>query len=417
MFKKIRNNFARLIIILGGLFSAFIFIMIFLATYISNDVEINRLLNQSLNFPSLAPAPTNESTEIILIYVDLNDRPIYTVDPETNEIHVKFVAASSSNYDWYESMADKIAFKRKGIVKYQNKRYIFDSLPYSTLPENEKCIKYALYDYTSHYNNTIILGSSLTGSFLVTLVLLIIFGIRLANRMVEPIEETFVKQKELITNASHELKTPLAVINTNLEVLDLNKTDSISKQQRWFDNIKEQTVKLNNLVCQMLDLARTDSLIATETKTNLNVSEIIQRHLLIFESSAFEKNIIVTSDIQDNIYYETNKENIEKVFTILFENAIKYCNTNGKIRVILNQTKKEIQFSISNTGKGIKKENLDKIFQRFYKEDESYKEGNNNSFGLGLSIAKSIIDNYKGNIKVESIENKLTTFKVSLIKK
>lgn len=418
MFKKTRNSFAKLIISLGAIFFFIIFSLMFTISYLSAKKEINQVFKEALSYPNFSSEIyTNDNTQTILIFVDENERPIYEIDSLTNQRYVKFATPTTGNYQWFRTVADMIAVKKTGRFTLQNKRYIFDSLYYPSSNPQQNCVKYIIYDYTSYYNNMINLSISLFLGYFLTFLLLCICGIKIANRVVKPIEETFLKQKELITNASHELKTPITVIHTNLAVLESYKNDTIQNQEKWIQNITEQTQKMNNLVHQMLDLARTDNLIVNEIKESFNFTEMVQKNLLIFESRAFDKNITMQSDIANQIFMEGNKENIEKVISILFDNAVKYCNQNGKITIKLSQTKKEIFFTIANTGKGIKKENISKIFQRFYKEDESYIEENQNSFGLGLSIAKGIVDSYHGNLSVESIENELTTFKLILNKK
>ena len=419
MFRKIRNHFARLIVILGGFFLTLVFIIIFVISILNAKYETQRIIKDGLSFPSfnISDISPNGVTDTILIFIDEENNPIYETNEQTNETHVKYLATNGENNEWFQTVADKIAKEKNGEFSLRNKYYYFDSIPHEYLKPYEKCVKYVIYDYTSQRNNIITLGWSLSCGLVITWTLLIYLGLKIANKAVKPIEETFLKQKELITNASHELKTPVTVINTNLAVLELNKEDTIVNQEHWINNISEQTKKMNYLICQMLDLARTDTLLENETKSYLNLSEIVNKLILVFETRAFDKNILLESKVDNNIYFIANHDNIEKVFSILIDNALKYCNKNGYINITLQQNRREIIFTISNTGKGIKKENIDKIFQRFYRQDESYDSENNNSFGLGLSIAKSIIDHLKGTIKVQSEENKLTTFKVTFNKK
>lgn len=133
-----------------------------------------------------------------------------------------------------------------------------------------------------------------------------------------------------------------------------------------------------------------------------------------FEANAFEKRIEIQANLEANVQLACNKENMIKLFTILIDNAIKYTNVQGKIDINLSQKKSKIIFCIENTGKGIAKTNIDKIFQRFYKEDESYKADSSHSFGLGLAIAKAIVNQLNGTISAESIENEYTKFIVKI---
>lgn len=166
----------------------------------------------------------------------------------------------------------------------------------------------------------------------------------------------------------------------------------------------------------MLDLSKTESLLASETKQPIQLSELIEKLVMEFEVNAFEKKIHVTSNIEENIVFNGNMENMIKLFTILIDNAIKYTQENGAIDLSLTQKKNKIEFTIQNTGKGIEKENLGKVFQRFYKQDESYNQDSNHSFGLGLAIAKAIVDQLNGTITVTSEVNVHTTFVVKLPK-
>lgn len=423
MFKTLKNQFAKMLIIFGGIFILIVFSGIFLGSYFSSQKEINEILKKSLITASKENiVPEKEDCTFLLMYVDDEGNFIKT---GTNQVAYDPLDDNySEDYghersEWFDELAMKIAKckSEEHVFKLNQRLYIFDSIEYLNLQKpTQNCLLFSIFDYTSYISNTNVMFFSLLIGYFIVIVLLSFSAIIIAERTISPIREAFYKQKELIANASHELKTPLTVINTNLSVLENNKTETIESQNRWINNIIEQTNRMNRLIYQMLDLSKTESLLASETKQPIQLSELIEKLVMEFEVNAFEKKIHVTSNIEENIVFNGNMENMIKLFTILIDNAIKYTQENGAIDLSLIQKKNKIEFTIQNTGKGIEKENLGKVFQRFYKQDESYNQDSNHSFGLGLAIAKAIVDQLNGTITVTSEVNVHTTFVVKLPK-
>lgn len=423
MFKTLKNQFAKMLIIFGGIFILIVFSGIFLGSYFSSQKEINEILKKSLITASKENIVSEkEDCTFLLMYVDDEGNFIKTgtnqvaYDPLDDNYSEEYGHERS---EWFDELSMKIAKckSEEHVFKLNQRYYIFDSIEYLNLQKpTQNCLLFSIFDYTSYISNTNVMFFSLLIGYFIVIVLLSFSAIIIAERTISPIREAFYKQKELIANASHELKTPLTVINTNLSVLENNKTETIESQNRWINNIIEQTNRMNRLIYQMLDLSKTESLLASETKQPIQLSELIEKLVMEFEVNAFEKKIHVTSNIEENIVFNGNTENMIKLFTILIDNAIKYTQENGAIDLSLTQKKNKIEFTIQNTGKGIEKENLGKVFQRFYKQDESYNQDSNHSFGLGLAIAKAIVDQLNGSITVTSEVNVHTTFLVKLPK-
>ena len=423
MFKTLKNQFAKMLIIFGGIFILIVFSGIFLGSYFSSQKEINEILKKSLITASKENiVPEKEDCTFLLMYVDDEGNFIKTgtnqvaYDPLDDNYSEEYGHERS---EWFDELSMKIAKckSEEHVFKLNQRYYIFDSIEYLNLQKpTQNCLLFSIFDYTSYISNTNVMFFFLLIGYFIVIVLLSFSAIIIAERTISPIREAFYKQKELIANASHELKTPLTVINTNLSVLENNKTETIESQNRWINNIIEQTNRMNRLIYQMLDLSKTESLLASETKQPIQLSELIEKLVMEFEVNAFEKKIHVTSNIEENIVFNGNMENMIKLFTILIDNAIKYTQENGAIDLSLTQKKNKIEFTIQNTGKGIEKENLGKVFQRFYKQDESYNQDSNHSFGLGLAIAKAIVDQLNGTITVTSEVNVHTTFVVKLPK-
>lgn len=246
-----------------------------------------------------------------------------------------------------------------------------------------------------------------------SLVLLFFISIYFTNKAIIPLEEIFKKQKQFIADASHELRTPLTIINTNVSLLRENEMETIYSQRKWINYIESQADRMSILINEMLSLANLDANKKKEEKVNINLSKMLSDSLLVFEVVIFEKGLILEEDLADNIFIKGEQNQIKKLISILMDNAIKYTNNNGKITVSLINERNKAKLIVRNTGEGIKREHLEKIFERFYRVDDSRDRGTG-GYGLGLSIAKSIVEDHKGKIHAESIINNETAFIIEL---
>ncbi|MCF0124485.1 MAG: HAMP domain-containing histidine kinase [Clostridia bacterium] len=242
--------------------------------------------------------------------------------------------------------------------------------------------------------------------FILLEIVIIYISNKLTKWIIKPVEETFDKQKQFIADASHELKTPLAVIIASSEALENNPTEV-----KWIDNIKSESERMNNLITELLEMAKSENGMKEQYVIE-NISKIVERGVLTFESFIYEKNIKLDYEIQENITLSCNSSQMKQLVSILIDNSIKHCTQKGEIIIKLKQEKGNIIFTVTNTGKEIPKEAREKIFERFYRIDES-RNRNENRYGLGLAIAKNIVTNHNGTINV-NCENGYTTFKVIL---
>ena len=217
----------------------------------------------------------------------------------------------------------------------------------------------------------------------------------LSFKVFEPIKETLEKQKRFISDASHELKTPLTIISANADVLK-QTCDS-----QWLDNIKSQTERMDNLVSDMLTLAKLDERKAIISEEPCDVSQLVLDTALPFDAVAFEKNKTLTLDIKPDIKAVADRQNVKKITSILIDNAIKHSYANGEIKVSVYRENNKVYLTVFNTGSDIPDDKSDKIFERFYRGDKSRSRESGGS-GLGLSIAKSIADNNKWKINAQS---------------
>lgn len=239
-------------------------------------------------------------------------------------------------------------------------------------------------------------------------ILLLVLAAFLVNKMTKPVAEAFEKQKRFVSDAGHELKTPLAVISANANVLESEIGDN-----KWVSYIQTETGRMDSLVKNLMELAAIDDASKSSNHSDFDLSKAVLSAGLPFESLAFEKGTVIQFEVQPDIICKGSEEQIKQLVTILLSNAVKYGNERGIIRVLLSAERKKISLSVYNTGQGIENEEKNKIFDRFYRVDKA-RSRQSGSYGLGLAIAKAIVDEHGGKISVESEYGKWICFNVQL---
>ncbi|MEK4277006.1 sensor histidine kinase [Paenibacillus sp. FSL R7-0026] len=248
---------------------------------------------------------------------------------------------------------------------------------------------------------------------LVMLIVIYFLSRYFANRSIAPVREAFEKQKQFIGDASHELKTPLAIINTNADVLLANQDDTIANQAKWLHYIKSETERMTGLTNDLLYLTQMDDSRSTMIHAKFNMSDAVESIILPMEAVIFEKNISLDYNIEPNLTVHGNSEQIKQVILILLDNAVKYSGPKGAVNVTLQKQNNDVVLAVSNTGEGIALEHLDRIFDRFYRTDSS-RARKHGGHGLGLAIARSIVDQHKGEVYARSVVGEGATFYVRL---
>ncbi len=221
--------------------------------------------------------------------------------------------------------------------------------------------------------------------------------------IIKPVKESFEKQKQFIADASHELKTPLSVIIADSDALRDNPTE-----MKWLNNIQSEADRMNLLISDLLQLASNEQ-VNLELKEG-DLSQITELALLTFEVKAYEKYVRLDYKIQPGIMMKLNENNIRQLIEILLDNAVEHSDKFTTIFVDLHTENNQIKLTVTNSGEEIVKGEEEKIFERFYRGDKS-RNRNNNHYGLGLAIAKNIVENHHGSISATSDNNK-TVFKV-----
>lgn len=240
----------------------------------------------------------------------------------------------------------------------------------------------------------------------------LIISVLLAYITVKPVEKSWKQQKRLISDVSHELKTPITIINTNTDIILSHKDSSVENETKWIGYIKDETERMSDLVNSMLYLAKSDE---AETKPKLeavDLSNLVYEVALPFESVCYEKHKAYTYDIAPDVRICGDNASLKQLLIILLDNAVKYSNENGNIRIELSIISDKATVSVFNTGVPIPKECIPYLFDRFFRVEKSRTRENGGS-GLGLSIAKRIIEYNEGTISVTSSEENGTLFTCS----
>lgn len=214
----------------------------------------------------------------------------------------------------------------------------------------------------------------------------------LAKKIVAPLEESYKKQKQFVSDAGHELKTPVSVVSANAELLERELGDN-----QWLKNIQYENERMGLLITQLLDLARTENV--TPQMNEIDLSHLVSGEILPFESVAFEKGLTLNSNISNDIKVKGNSIQLKQLVSILLDNAIKHSTDKGDVTLSLTKENNSVKLSVVNKGDEIPKEHREKLFERFYRVDTA-RNSEGNHYGLGLAIAKSIVNSHKGNICV-----------------
>lgn len=247
-----------------------------------------------------------------------------------------------------------------------------------------------LDSYESFVKNSVLISIGVILSVLVLIILI-------SKKVIAPIQETYLKQKQFITGASHELKTPLAIISSNADVLEMMNGDS-----KWTTNIHNQVDRLTSLVNSLVVFSRMEEKDTVE-RTSFDLTETLKSRIEDFDELAnFQKKYIVT-DIDENLNYYGEKDSIIQLMDILLENAIKYAPEDSDILVKLNKNRKYATLKVSNKA-NVEKGDLSKVFDRFYRLDES-RNSAIKGYGIGLSMAQLIAEKHKETIQAYAPED------------
>lgn len=328
----------------------------------------------------------NTDEAIAFVIIDKNDKPdiqvnnTFLTNKEVKEVSKDLLNRGKKSWKWYD--------------------YI-----YSLKEKKDGTWQLVFIDFSSY-------SASYAQVFLVTvyvifgLLLLTGVSIYLSRFIVQPAQAAIDREKQFVSDASHELKTPIASIRANAQVLQ----NQIAPN-RYLNHILSETKRMEHLIQELLGLSKLDDKDGREHFEKVNLSSICQEMILSYESLAYEEGKLIEDQIAENIEILGQESQLKQLVTILLDNAIKHSLDNGKITVELLQEKKTALLRVSNPSLVYPDEVLKNLFERFYQAEDS--RNSSSSFGLGLAIAKAIVEKHKGSITVSQSDDQLT-FEVQL---
>jgi two-component system, OmpR family, sensor histidine kinase CiaH len=429
VFKKLRNKFLMLNMVITSLVILAAFGVIYATTYTNMYKEKLRKLNNIVPVPmaktdNLADAPSNSvqgeqnivkskppmlnSSLAFLIRTDF-DGTVLLID--------SFVEMPDQIY--YDAASYALQHGKQSTVKLADRYWMYsvtqtpEKLTNADNSSREVYYRIAFLDITDSQKTLQDLRVTFLAVSFILLVVIYYISRFYSNRSIKPIMEVWENQRQFIADASHELKTPLSIITANYDALLANQNETIISQMEWLDYMKIGTERMDKLINDLLALAKMENVSIMVDKAPFNISEIVINLMATMEAVLREKEITLTHSVEQNIMINSDCNMVTQLFTILYDNAIKYSDTNGSIDVTLKKSKNSITCQVKNSGKGIAPQDIPKIFDRFYRADSS-RTGENSGYGLGLSIAKTIVKRLGGEIAVESKENGWTIFTFKL---
>lgn len=350
-------------------------------------------------------------------YFDLFENQIPEALSERNSFYLvtnttgNLSAVCSGNLPTQISNEEAIALVNDVLEQHQNSGSIPSQKSYQYTVVSYHDFQIILFQQDQNGQKTLhqILWISMLSGFLMTLILIAVI-ILLSKHMVKPLSDSFIQQKQFVSNAGHELKTPVTVISATTDLLERKHgTD------RLYDTIKAQVEKMSRLITELLELTKFSEKSKDPVDFHLfSTSETVETTLLYFESRAFESEHPLHLEIAENLTMYGDALKMERLVGILIDNALKYADAKTEIQFCLSESNHKIYLSCSNLCSDLTQEQMTHLFDRFYRAEESHshqKEG----FGLGLSIAQAIAEQHKGEISASLHENKIT-FTVKLPK-
>ena len=261
------------------------------------------------------------------------------------------------------------------------------------------------------------LALTLAGVGVVALAIFFVISVFFSRWALRPVKRAWEQQRQFVADASHELKTPLTVILANTSILMSHPERTIASQSQWVESTQAEGERMQGLVADLLLLARLDAeetdIVKSKPKERIDLSNLVEGELLQFESVAFERAIELESDVDEGIAVQGSVERLRRLVTTLLDNACKYAGEGGKVRVELHAQNDSARFVVHNTGSLISAEDLQHVFDRFYRADKARTSGAG-GFGLGLSIAKEVAEEHGGTITAKSSDEEGTTFTATL---
>lgn len=364
----------------------------------SSDELLKTLVENNGVMPSFAVINENSDEKKTLYLKNFSNR-FFTVKTDNK----KNVVTVNTDDVFFTSASEAVEYAKTVLAKgktsgyYKGFKYMVENTDKGKLIAFVDVVK----DYDVFYSN---LGNSVVISVFV-LGFVALFSFVLSKKAVAPMVQAYEKQNAFITDASHELKTPLAIIKTSADVLEMESGES-----KWTGNIHKQVNRLNGLIGNLISLTKLEESDNIE-KMDFSFSDVLTDCVTDVKDYALSLDKDIITDIESGISFKGNEKLIRQVIGILLDNAIKYAREKSDINVKLIKQNKRIVFTVENEADNLEVKNYNVLFERFYRADSS-RNSKTGGYGIGLSIAQSIVLKHKGKISADSFDGERIIFTV-----
>lgn len=407
MIKLIKKRFIKVSMLSSGIILFIILALINVLNYYNSVNRMDTILSNhtAIGFDKYNILNGTKRNQL------MNQKKIYLENQRSKVFYIEFDNSGNiTKYDLDNSSfidVEKILKLSSEIIISGQKKGFFDNFRY-LVKSNDNTHQIVFIDalsdlYTLQYN--------LVFSIIVYLIGMIgiLFLVKaLTKSAVKPIEESYNKQKRFMTDIMHEIKTPLAIIETNTEVVEIDNGKS-----EWTQSIRKQIQYLKILLDELVTLLKMDEHSSNLIKSKIDFSELLENALTSFEPIFHKKNITLDINCDEYVEIIANEESIERLISIILENALKYTSGKNHLSIKLQKQNKKILFEVENSIQLITQGEHEEYFDRFYKSDPS-RNSNLGGHGIGLSIAKEIIIQHKGRIRAFSRDTHSFTISIKL---
>ncbi|HJC00620.1 MAG TPA: HAMP domain-containing histidine kinase [Candidatus Flavonifractor merdavium] len=295
-----------------------------------------------------------------------------------------------------------------GILRRLNLRFQLETRPDGTVR-----VAFADQSWESSSLRTLILNCLLVWALAMAAFFFV--GLFLSSLALRPVETAWKQQRQFVADASHELKTPLTVILANTGIVLAHPSDTVSAQSKWLEYTQEEARQMKGLVEDLLFLAKSDAARQEFQTAQVDLSELVQGCLLPFEPVAFEAGVRLDAQVDPGLILTGDEAQLRRLVRILLDNGVKYADAEGAVSLTLTRQQDKLRLTVRNTGAPIPPEHLPHLFERFYRADAARNRAQG-GYGLGLAIAKAIVEHHRGRISVSSAVESGTVFTVLLPK-
>jgi signal transduction histidine kinase len=401
--KKLKAQVFAVIFLIMTLITTAVFVAYNTMEYRREYTSIERSLNQTewMGFDRKPPEASEDFKPDAKDFGSFKfvDKTVYTVIFDSDGSVSKVINHSDNSVSDDEIKEIATTMASQSLQKEIGNLYFAD---YSYQCRDSQCIVLVDNAETKAALRTTLLYSLVL--YLLIEAIIFIASRLLTLRITKPVAESFEKQKQFIADASHELKTPLAVMIASADALESNPDET-----KWLANIKSEGDRMNKLIADLLDPAKSEAVTDKSEFAVGDLSKLVEKASLTFEGVMFEKGVMLADEIESGIELNMKAPKIQLLMSFLVDNAAKHSDRGRTVAVTLKR-EKDIILTVTNEGEGIPKGEEEKIFERFYRADES-RNRSENRYGLGLAIARNICALHNAAISAES-ENGKTTFRV-----